>query len=572
MIFYEAYLGVPLFLFWEVIMSSKKKNRIISAYAVERGFVFYRRLEDKVTSSGRPADPFWSEKVLKNARGKLRLFSRQTDRADLKNMAGDVLIQANNEEKVERRFLQVYFGIRDADLDSTDMNKYIRGINSIMGLKDDFIPYIKLLLNRTKKGSRAPGVAASFNFYINKAINENMAAAISSLKDIADIKVLEEKTNEISQNIIVNALLEARRATDIVDGEEYQFYQRGIDYLLRSEQLLTQMGSDIGNRYKLPETIKEMVKLQLNNSEVQSEFNKVLNQKNGEYIETKINEGSIRSIGGFIQEYIQAGMLGSQTTVEGGKSKSVTFKQNKGRADNVHLYTVNKSIDVGSLGDELNNSLTENSQRKVQKHIEKFTRDFLSKANDNFIVYENVKNYSMSNTHGFSGGSSQKISMLKVFSSSQGKQTQKRVEELIFVLYNTVSGAIMDNKKVFVREELNTILSSCIASLLFDDWIQKGENSNNRIHLFNLNGVYIPLSQVLKGIGKALQDRNLESIRKYFTFEYRTPDRILYPETTEGNVYEKWREQAQAVRQNSTYTFKFLKNFRNILENIVAQV
>lgn len=553
-------------------MNSKKKNRVISAYAVERGFVFYRRLEDKVTSSGRPTDPFWSKKVLKKARGKLRAFSNQTNRTDLKNIADNIIVQANNEEKVERQFLQTYFGIRDIDLDSTDMNKYIKGINSIMGLKDEFIPYIKLLMSRTKKGSRAPGIAASFNFYINKAINENMAAAISSLKDITDIKLLEEKSDEISQNIITNALLEAERATDIVDGEEYQFYKRGIDYLLRSEQLLTQMGSDIGKRYKLPETIKEMVKLQLNSTEVQSDFNKILNQKNGEYIKTKINEGSIRSIGGFIQEYIQAGMLGSQNIVEGSRSKSVTFNQNLGKTDIIHFYTVNKSVDVGSLGDELNNSLTENSQRKIQKHIEKFSRDFLSKANDNFIVYENVKNYSMSNTHGFSGGSPQKISMLKVFSSGQEKQIEKRVEELIYVLYNTISGAIMDDKKTFVKEELNTVLSSCIASLLFDDWVQKGKGSNNRVHLFNLNGVYIPLSQVLKGIGRALQDRNLENIRKYFTFEYKTPDKILYPETTEGNVYEKWIEQAQAVRQNSTYTFKFLKNFKNILENIIAQI
>mgnify|MGYP001623739573 FL=1 len=554
-------------------MSRKKRNRnreSESSYKVEKGFVFYRRLNEKVNSLGNPTNPFWWKKLEPKARGKLNSFLN-TDRQTLKTIVNDVIVQSNSEEKIERQFLKTYFGIRDADLDSTDMNKYIKGINSIMGLKEEFIPYIKLLMSKTKKGSRAPGVAASFNFYINKAINENMAAAISSLKDITDKKILEEKTNEISQNIIINALLEAERATDVVDGEKYQFYQRGIDYLLRSEQLLTQMGSDIGKRYKLPETIKEMVKLQLNDSEIQSEFNKVLNQKDGEYIKTKINEGSIRSIGGFIQEYIQAGMLGSQNIKKDRKSKSMTFKQNLGRVDNIHLYTVDKNIDVDSLVDELNNNLIENSQRKVQKHIERFSRDFLSKANDNFIIYENVKNYSMNNEHGFSGGSPQRISMLNAFTSSQGKGTQKRVEELIYVIYNTINGALMDDKKNQIKEEMTNILSSSIASLLFDDWVQKGKG-DNRVHLFNLNGVYVPLSQILRGIGKALQDRNLNSVKKYFTFNYSVPDNIMYPETTQGNVYEKWKEQAKVAREKSTYTIRFLKNFRSILENIIAQV
>lgn len=76
--------------------------------------------------------------------------------------------------------------------------------------------------------------------------------------------------------------------------------------------------------------------------------------------------------------------------------------------------------------------------------------------------------------------------------------------DLIYKLYNTITGAIGVNYREEIREDLRLAISGCVANILFPDWESIGSSSSNAIHLFSINGKYIPLSYFLHSVAKAL--------------------------------------------------------------------
>lgn len=64
----------------------------------------------------------------------------------------------------------------------------------------------------------------------------------------------------------------------------------------------------------------------------------------------------------------------------------------------------------------------------------------------------------------------------------------------------------MEDEHGTVNQELRNQMSELVAYFLFDDWNQIGASNSNSIHLFNLNGVNIPLSYLLIGLGTAIQE------------------------------------------------------------------
>lgn len=101
------------------------------------------------------------------------------------------------------------------------------------------------------------------------------------------------------------------------------------------------------------------------------------------------------------------------------------------------------------------------------------------------------------------------------------------------------------------------------------------------IHFFNLDGIIIPSSVFFLNLGQAMIDTaesvgNKNKMRTWFsvyvklptTVEYHEGDWKTFGETNEEiktGIYKKWEEQAATAKKESSFSSKFLLNFKGLM-------
>lgn len=152
--------------------------------------------------------------------------------------------------------------------------------------------------------------------------------------------------------------------------------------------------------------------------------------------------------------------------------------------------------------------------------------------------------------------------------------TKNKIANDVFLtkLLNTMPGAILEDNRDEIGEELNLKLSAYFAQLLFDDYTDLGREYTtglNAIHFFQLNGVYIPLSILLYSAAKALENMegNYDSSKNsMFHANFETASKLVYTpnkETTAEELKEKWLEQRESAMKDFRLTTEFYANFQN---------
>jgi hypothetical protein len=107
---------------------------------------------------------------------------------------------------------------------------------------------------------------------------------------------------------------------------------------------------------------------------------------------------------------------------------------------------------------------------------------------------------------------------------------------------------------------------------MFDDVVITEEldkyNSNiNRIHLFNLNGVFIPLSVFLNAAYEAFESTNKEDLKKYIKIKATLPS-VTYKSDGELKI-DDWYKYIDEKKNNFKMEIHFFKNFVDFIkENI----
>lgn len=106
---------------------------------------------------------------------------------------------------------------------------------------------------------------------------------------------------------------------------------------------------------------------------------------------------------------------------------------------------------------------------------------------------------------------------------SKGQLSSNTLSDLIFLLAN--SGERMINGRDV--EDVTRVVALNIASFLFDDVVitdalDEYHSTTNRIHLFNLNGIMVPLSVFLEGVAVAIEN-NWTELADYIVIKLHAP-------------------------------------------------
>lgn len=260
-----------------------------------------------------------------------------------------------------------------------------------------------------------------------------------------------------------------------------------------------------------------------------------------------------------------------------------------------HILTIN--VDKPDLFDSTISQLSKEqglmgaqslTRSQAQLGYERFTQQ-LQEFDDSCVVYVNTKYYNLDSNEfiksgGFGGGKFINMSEFKsVFTKSY-----TFVNELTGAILQLAQGAL-GNKQL--EESLRAGIAEMAAQFLFDDYLTIGRKHKNltAIHIFNLDGVLIPLSLVLTALARAFEDSSRYNYKDIVRVHFSIPE-ILYPygiapgeegesepaPAHSGTPIDQrkwgmnaWNYQREYAQLNSLIGINFLKNFRDLIKEVL---
>lgn len=189
----------------------------------------------------------------------------------------------------------------------------------------------------------------------------------------------------------------------------------------------------------------------------------------------------------------------------------------------------------------------------------------------NFIAYVNAKNYTLNDSFsGFSAGSAMGMGDIERMLNMIPGVSQNGVWSLISSLIQFGDGAI--GAGTGMEQDLMNQMSEVIANFLFDDYATLCSDINgstsSSIHLFALDGIYIPLSFFLNISADAI-DIGWEEAQDYFNFELHTVP-ILYGDLTlDEYTPEMWETQRADALARTKISMSFLKSFQTLIGSLI---
>lgn len=311
---------------------------------------------------------------------------------------------------------------------------------------------------------------------------------------------------------------------------------------------------------------------------------------NEQFYNFKRNTGMGGEMRAFIDTF-KKGIARSWTGSKHGKSDMVLYlgdivrnnKENKDYrnkiSDAITAQTQSAFTEVGQVFSNYYRGLDENGNQLIED---------LEALKNSFIVHESVKDYvttnnlssSYSGFHGFESGSwkgRDLINAIDGMASVAGEQIDKNM--IANVLLNLTPAAVgEENMEYFKR-----YLAMFIVMLSFDDgytmieqaMMDMPKTTTNVIHLFNLNGIYVPSSAVLRLIASSFRTivedaSDLDEIANISistgNLNFREYiDSLVNKDGSPMYGYSRWGSVASEQMKQITVTIKMLNNFRDII-------
>jgi hypothetical protein len=218
---------------------------------------------------------------------------------------------------------------------------------------------------------------------------------------------------------------------------------------------------------------------------------------------------------------------------------------------------------------------------QMEKDLEAAQENFENKEKL-FIEHYSVKDYATTNDSsgsfsGFEGAKDMKMTdfINAISGLSSAGFNMIDINWLITCLMNTAEAALGANNKPALEQNLSIF----VTMLLFDDGltIAKEAATNpypaiNVLHIFPLNGIYVPSSVIMEEIANQLEQKATE-MRKAGSITINTGS-INFPkelqELTDKGVFNYHRWEAIKEKQKSAMTLriKFLANFFDIISRL----
>lgn len=264
------------------------------------------------------------------------------------------------------------------------------------------------------------------------------------------------------------------------------------------------------------------------------------------------------------------------------KKDKITFegtstKYNAFSADEIYYFGKGKitfNIDniINNLAQDMNLYSNKDDAVKATNEILRAFQN-LETGSKKFLVFESAKEYNMSQSSDFHFGGTTRnydsaLNMLNQLYPAQQDYNSYFLSKLL----NTMSGAIAGGNKretYEMKDDLRTLLAENFAGLLFDDFTKIGEEGNV-VHIFNLNGVRIPLSALLLSAGNALLrlEGRISDLAKFASIQISIPKTLTYTKEEPNNgifFLNKWEEQREKAKTEFSLSIHFYKNFQQEL-------
>lgn len=540
-------------------------------FSWDKGYIFYQSLSEP----GRHA--IW-HKVYQSA-----MSSFKNARVDLghipssREVSKQLIALGHLEQNKERAILERILGFSLGRADTVqDYSDIIKGINTLYRHQSEFKALLtQIEQGRTKNRNKERGFSAFsfFDSYFVTAFGEEIAAhkndpflynAIINQDEEAWTQRL--LSDDIAGRAIDKAIAKIGESTDIIDQEEYHLWTtvtRLLDEV--NSELNANFKAIVRSRLPLEAAAKEAftVAKQLENGKITV---KGTTGKLRSVISAKNRELENRKLAGFLDELftgmdVVLDFSGQATSY---RTTNVHPKSTVMKTDNITVFSTDVGADAGKIA-KLMKKISPASLEDAARQFEAIV-DRMANLSDSFFVMESAKVYSMNKFHGFQGGGARPVTQLPAYLSQMGAH----VDAFNFVqtILNSAPGTIGEGEKETLRDEVSHLISVHIAQFLFDDWTGIGDSVSNVIHVFSLDNVYIPLSFLLIGLGNAFEATSREEYAKV-SFSY---PKLLHDPIKDIEVLTAWDEERIHARENTTFTVRFLTNFKTIVSDTLKSL
>ena len=480
------------------------------------------------------------------------------------------------------------------DFQFKDTKEFIASFNEIMmGKKqtEEAIARIKEAIQLNKKGNEinvAPHMASFFTSYFQAALTGEVNHFIGvHIKDLAENpEKFYAAWNRLYDGIIeraINKAVNKMLKPDPKRDNQLQLYgeKQHWEELANLYNSLPTFSLQFQNmiRSKFSTTLANLKKDLLS----MDVLNKYKKNKNKSGVSSKIDHtlhlGSRRaSIGGSVYEFVQSLMNMNGTITSHG---TMVVEGEGVKTDMISLFDFSGDFTIDlSVLEDLNETLSASrSLEQARSEIERFYQRNFSKLDNNFIVYTSAKLYSLgSKFSGFKNGVALPLESLPDYIEEAGLSVS-RAQDFLATAYNTVPGAIYESLNGTMKNNLRLILTAAAAKLMFDDFttigsLNIGASSGQAIHAFALGGVYLPSSYLFIKLGEALV-RTSQDYTRWVNVKVNISASLNTDYSKEGSdpevkneIIDAWNENIESARASSSFSVKFLSNFKDIFNSI----
>ena len=252
------------------------------------------------------------------------------------------------------------------------------------------------------------------------------------------------------------------------------------------------------------------------------------------------------------------GALVADTLAEsGGKGKVIHSGGSGQKTDYMQLYGATFDIPTDLL------EVAPQGESVRANFIEKY-RKFYDKiaGQSGYIVEVSAKNYDLNyekfREQGFSAQSNITIENLQKMLRAY-KYNEQNIRELVFALTNIGPDTIAG-----MSDNVAHSLSLLIGYFLFDDIgldFQAETEGPRAVHLFNLDGIYVPLSSFLFAAYESLRDLEGMVQQNMVSVRYE-PEDIGYEKAGKGELDKKrWQETVAIKQKQPALSVHFFRDF-----------
>lgn len=434
----------------------------------------------------------------------------------------DLLTLANREQEKEDRLLDLFFNESRANLNPRQIAERIQSFNKIYQFKPIFERNL-LKIKQFASGETRQGkidITTLFDKYLREELKDIEGKTLKQLN--------EQFFLEVTKRALVRMFNSADDRNDADNEYALRSYQE-ISSLVEQMSTSDQYIRDICNLYfgsslaDIQKQIKEGHSRRKRKPE-----NLISNQK-----------GLHGSVFEYTNELIYS-ELGQQSFHSGVSGQ---------KADHIQLLSADIQL-------ELPNADVEDS---VREHFIKQYQIFYDKmAQINGQIIEiSDKSYDLGSSWfkkngGFTAQSSVTIGNLEKMLNTYG-YNQNRIDDLVYALLNIGPDTLTNDTSIVTRN-----ISSLIGYFLFDDIDMDVGLKIDAIHLFNLNGIYIPLSSFLFAAYEAFFSSGY-NFDGFIETTY-SPQSVGY-QKQETLTEENWIEVRKKKQNQKSLSIHFLKSF-----------